>query len=288
MKKVIYTVLFLTAARITSAQEIDPVNLDAFVTTTFQNLNIAGASVLVTQKGKIMLNKGYGFADLSHNVPASSGTKYFLVGPGGMLLSAAILQLIEQGKISLDDEASKYLPNFPWQSRPVKIRHLLNSTSGIIDYHYLGDPLESTYRTPKASDEVIGLFAGKTFTSEVPGTKWDWSISNFALLVEILEKVTGASYQAYLQKNIITPLDLKETAYLEEAQLIKNFARGYEKQKNELFPTYESLLTYDPSLRISTSTGDLLKIWEGIKNHKLISAKSYALMTTPEGAAITW
>ena len=267
------------------AQEIDPTSLDAFVTSTIQKMNIAGASVLVAQQGKIVLNKGYGFADLSHNVPATPETTYFLVGPGGILLSASILQLIEQGKISLDDDASTYLPDFPWQGHRVKIRHLLSSTSGIIDYHYLGDPLESTYRTPKASDEVIGLFAGKPFTAEVPGSKWDWSISNFALLVEILEKVTGSSYKDYLQKNIIAPLGLLETTYIEEKQLLKNFARGYGKQGDELYPTYQSLLTYDPSLRISTSTGDLFKIWEGIKNHKIITAKSYTLMTTPEGTA---
>ena len=67
---------------------------------------------------------------------------------------------------------------------------------------------------------MIGLFAGKPFTAEVPGSKWDWSISNFALLVEILEKVTGSSYKDYLQKNIIAPLGLRETAYIEEKQFV--------------------------------------------------------------------
>jgi CubicO group peptidase (beta-lactamase class C family) len=160
----------------------------------------------------------------------------------------------------------------------------MNSTSGVMDYHYLGDPLEATYRTPKASDEVVGLFAGRGYTSESPGIKWDWSISNFALLVEILEKVTGSSYQAYLEKNIVKPLELKETHYLEEKQLLTDFARGYGKPNGDLYPTYQSLLTYDPSLRIGISTGDLFKIWDGIRNGKLISAKSYAMMTTPEGA----
>ena len=285
MKKILVILFALAFTTETRAQEIDHKDLDAFVSTTIQKLNIAGASVLITQKGKQVLNKGYGFADLSHDVPATPETTYFLVGPGGFILSACILQLIEQGKLSLEDDVSKYLPDFPLQGHPVKVKHLMSSTSGIIDYHYLGDPLESTYRTPKASDEVTALFSGRPFTSTEPGIKWDWSISNFALLVDILEKVTGASYKDYLQKNIITPLELKGTTYLEEKKVIKHLARGYGKQAGELFPTYQSMFTYDPSLRISTSTGDLFKIWDAIRSNKIISAKSFAMMTTPEGAA---
>ena len=285
MKKILVILFALAFTTETRAQEIDHKDLDAFVSNTIQKLNIAGASVLITQKGKQVLNKGYGFADLSHDVPATPETTYFLVGPGGFILSACILQLIEQGKLSLEDDVSKYLPDFPLQGHPVKVKHLMSSTSGIIDYHYLGDPLESTYRTPKASDEVTALFSGRPFTSTEPGIKWDWSISNFALLVDILEKVTGVSYKDYLQKNIITPLELKGTTYLEEKKVIKHLARGYGKQAGELFPTYQSMFTYDPSLRISTSTGDLFKIWDAIRSNKIISAKSFAMMTTPEGAA---
>src|SRR3954467_15148721 len=124
------------------------------------------------------------------------------------------MQLVGQGKISLDDELSKHLPAFPLQGRTRSARHLITSTPEIIDYHYLGDPLEATYRTPKASDEVRALFSGRAFTTDAPGSKGDWSISNFALLVEILEKVSGMSYPDYLQKNVIMPLDLKSTKYI--------------------------------------------------------------------------
>ncbi len=283
MKTLIPILLFVVTPLGAVSQSVSP-DLDRWIATMVKDHGIAGASVFVSEKGKVVLNKGYGFADLSFNVPASAETKYFLVGPGGMILSACILQLIEAGKLGLDDEASSYLPEYPWQGRHVLIRHLLNSTSGVMDYHYLGDPLESTYRTPKASDEVIGLFAGRGYTSGAPGIKWDWSISNFALLVEILEKVTGLSYKTYLQQKVIGPLNLHDTYYLEEKQLIPQFARGYAKQNGDLYPTYQSLLTYDPSLRIGISAGDLFKIWDGIRSGKLVTPKSFTLMTTPEGA----
>lgn len=124
--KNILIILFIIPARLWS-QEINQKDLDAFVTTTIQKLNIAGASVLVSQHGKPILNQGYGFADLSHDVPTTPETTYFLVGPGGFILSACILQIIEQGKISLDDDVSKYLPDFPLQGHAVKIRHLLSA-----------------------------------------------------------------------------------------------------------------------------------------------------------------
>jgi CubicO group peptidase (beta-lactamase class C family) len=287
MKKFIFLILITLIPFRIFAQEISASELDDFTNSTFKKLNIAGASVLVKQNGKILLNRGYGMADLSHDVPAGPETTYFLVGPGMFILSACMLQLIEQGKISLDDGVEKYLPEFPLQGHKVKIRHLMNSTSGIIDYHYLGDPLESSYFTPKATDEVVGLFSGRPFTTTEPDTRWDWSISNFALLTDILERVTGMAYKDYLQKNVIAPLGLKETTYLEEKVIVKHLARGYGKQGEELYPAYRSLFTYDPSLRISTSTGDLLKIWEGIKDHKIISAKSFTMMSTPEGVAKT-
>ena len=206
MKKILIILLTLIPIK-HWAQEIDQKDLDAFVNTTIQKLKIAGASVLVANHGKLILNKGYGFADLSHDVVATSETTYFLVGPGGFILSTCILQLIEQGRLSLNDDVSKYLPDFPLQGHPVKVSHLLSSTSGIIDYHYLGDPLESTYRTPKASDEVTALFAGRPFTSTEPGIKWDWSISNFALLLDHLFLFeVGSSLQ--VQRRDDVPLEI--------------------------------------------------------------------------------
>src|SRR5450631_2624477 len=105
-----------------------------------------------------------------------------VVGPMIPFTGVAVLQLMEKGKLSLDDDISKYIPEFPMQGHRVSIRNLLNHTTGIVDYHYLGDEIDGTSRQPKALDEVMALFAGKPWVNE-PGTKWDWSISGFQLLV---------------------------------------------------------------------------------------------------------
>src|SRR5205814_4905529 len=106
---------------------------------------------------KIVLEKGYGFADLGLEAPAKSGTVYHVVGPMMPFTGIAVMQLVERGKLSLDDDISKFIPEFPLQGRRVTVRQLLNHTSGIVDYHYLGDQIEATSRQPKALDEVMAL-----------------------------------------------------------------------------------------------------------------------------------
>ena len=120
--------------------------------------------------------------------PTKDETVYHIVGPMMPFTGVAVMQLVERGKVSLDDDISKLVPEFPMQGHHVSVRQLLNHTTGIVDYHYLGDAIDGTSRQPKALDEVMALFAGKPWVNE-PGTKWDWSISGFQLLVTILERV---------------------------------------------------------------------------------------------------
>lgn len=265
------------------AQKSNQSELNKFIKATTEQVKAAGASVLIAHQGKIILNKGYGFAHLGFRVPATPQTKYFVVGPQVTVLATAILQQVEKGILSLDDEIQKYLPDFPLQGKKVTIRHLLTSTSGIPDYHYLGDPLQGQNYQPKALDEVIDLFAGKPFLIE-PGSKYDWSISNFALLTDILQRITDQPYRDYLYNNIIKPLDLTETEYLEHDKLITNFAQGYRIMDTSFFPATESLFTYGYSHRLVTTTADLYKIWNGLKTHKLLKTTTFNLMTSKEEA----
>ena len=108
------------------------------------------------------------------------------------------------GNLSLADDISKFVPEFPLQGHHVTVRQLLNHTSGIVDYHYLGDPIEATSREPKALDEVMALYADKKWVHE-PGTKWDWSISGFQLLVTILKRVTGQNLRRVRPPEYLQP-----------------------------------------------------------------------------------
>ncbi len=261
----------------------DTKQLDEFVIKLVADSRAAGASVLIVSKNEILLNKGYGYAELGFGVPADPNTKYFMIAPGTFMLTTAIMQLADKHQLKLDDEISKYLPDFPLQGRKVTIKHLITSTSGIPDYHYLGDPHVGLRFQPRTLDEVINLFTGQPFVNE-PGQKFDWSISNFALLVAILEKVTNTNYELYTAKNFLQPLALTQTQYITEDKIIYQMAQGYHVVDSSFIPARESLIKYDPSLRFATTTGDIYKLWNGIRLGKVISSKSFELMTSREEA----
>jgi CubicO group peptidase (beta-lactamase class C family) len=263
-------------------------NLDAIVKQVIDRERVVGASVLVARGDRILLHKGYGFADLGLNAPAGPATVYHVVGPMLPFTGIAVMQQVERGKLSLDDDISKFIPEFPLQGHHVTIRQLLNHTSGIVDYHYLGDPIEATSRQPKALDEVMALYAGKNWVNE-PGTKWDWSISGFQLLVTIVERVTGQSFPDYVQQNIITPAGVKSTTYCDDFTLTRGLSHAYRKigagVETKYVEARENGMAYNSDLRFCSTVADLLQLWRAIKTKNLVRPETFKQMTTAEGAA---
>jgi len=245
---------------------------------------VAGASVLVMRRGEVLLRAGYGFADLGLEAPAKEDTVYHVVGPMLPFTGIAVMQLVEHGKLSLDDELSKYIPEFPMQGHRVTIRQLLNHTSGIVDYHYLGDPIEATSRMPKALDEVMALYAGKKWVND-PGKKWDWSISGFQLLVTIVERVSGESFADYVRKNIFEPAGVQHTSYCDDFSLVRGLSHAYRHFEQGFVPAYENDMAYNADLRFCSTVSDLYQLWRSIGEKKLVQPKTWEQMTTAEGAA---
>jgi len=239
-------------------------NLDEVAARVIAQQGVVGASVLVAQGGRILLHKGYGLADLGLEAPVKDETVYHVVGPMLPFTGIAVLQQMERGKLSLDDEISRYIPEFPMQGHHVTIRQLLNHTSGIVDYHYLGDPIEATSRQPKALDEVMALYAGRNWVNE-PGAKWDWSISGFQLLVTIVERVSGQSFADYVQRNIITPAGVKSTNYCDDFNVVHGLAHSYRKSGEGYAPANENDMAYNADLRFCSTVGDLYQLWRAIQ-----------------------
>src|SRR6266853_2750834 len=278
----------VAAHAVQSANSAPGVDLDTIVQRVIARERVVGASVLVARGDRILLHKGYGFADLGLEAPAKDETVYHVVGPMMPLTGIAVMQQVERGKLSLDDEISKFVPDFPLQGHRVTIRQLLNHTSGIVDYHYLGDPIEATSRQPKALDEVMALYSGKRWVNE-PGTKWDWSISGFQLLVTILERVTGQTYEDYVSRNIFKPAGVKATTYCDDFTLTRGLSHAYRKMGTGVNTNYvearENAMAYNSDLRFCSTVGDLLKLWRAIKEKSLVRAETFKQMTTAEGAA---
>jgi CubicO group peptidase (beta-lactamase class C family) len=267
-----------------SAQTNSAADLDSTVQRVIAQERVVGASVLVARGDHVLLHKGYGFADLALEAPAKDETVYHVVGPMLPFTGIAVMQQVEHGKLSLDDDISKFIPEFPLQGHHVTVLQLLNHTSGIVDYHYLGDPIEATSRQPKALDEVTALFANKNWVND-PGKKWDWSISGFNLLVTIVERVTGQSFSDYVQQNIFTPAGVKSTSFCDDFTLTHGLAHAYRKIGAGYVEARENGMAYNSDLRFCSTVGDLLKLWRAIKDKNLVQPATFQQMTTAEGAA---
>ncbi|MEP6763705.1 MAG: serine hydrolase domain-containing protein [Gemmatimonadaceae bacterium] len=260
-------------------------DLDAIVRKVFADQHVVGASVLVMQHDKVLLHKGYGVADLALDVPSKDETVYHIVGPMLPFTGVAVMQLVENGRVGLDDDLSKYVPEFPLQGHHVTIKQLLNHTSGIVDYHYLGDPIEATSRMPKALDEVMALYAGKKWTND-PGVKWDWSISGFQLLVTVVERVSQQRFADYVQKNIFEPAMLEHTSYCDDFTMTKGLSHAYRRFESGYVDAHENDMAYNVDLRFCSSVSDLNKLWSALRSGKLVKPATFAQMQKAEGAAL--
>jgi CubicO group peptidase (beta-lactamase class C family) len=281
---VVASLVLVMATRAESWAQVATQELDAVAQRMIAQERVAGASVLVVQRGKVLLHKGYGHADLGLDAPAKDTTTYHVVGPMQPFTGIAVMQLVERGKLALDDELAKHVPEFPLQGHRVTIRQLLNHTSGIVDYHYLGDPIESTSRQPKALDEVMALYAGKKWVND-PGKKWDWSISGFQLLVTIVERVSGESFADYVRNHILAPAGVTSTTYCDDLSLVRGLSRAYRHFEQGFVPAYENGMAFNTDLRFCSTVGDLYQLWKAIGDKKLVQPATFAMMTTAEGAA---
>jgi D-alanyl-D-alanine carboxypeptidase len=280
----VLTALILGITRLSSGQR-STADLDAIAKRVISQQRVVGASVLVARGDRILLHKGYGFADLGLEAPSKAESVYHVVGPMMPFTGLAVMQQVERGKLSLDDDIVKFIPEFPMQGNHVSVRQLLNHTSGIVDYHYLGDPIEATSRQPKALDEVMALYSGKQWVNE-PGTKWDWSISGFQLLVTILERVTGRSYDDYVRENIFSPAGIKATTYCDDFTLVRGLSHGYRKLGSTYVAANENDMAVNYDLRYCSTAGDLYQAWRAVRERKLVQPETLKLMSTAEGPAM--
>jgi len=260
-------------------------DLDAIARKVIAREQVVGASVLVSRGGKVLLHKGYGYAELNLKVPAKDETVYHVVGPLMPFTGVAVMQLVESGKLSLDADISTLVPTFPLQGRHVTVRELLSHTSGIVDYHYLGDAIDGTSRQPKSLNEVIALFSNRPWVNE-PGTTWDWSISGFALLVSIVERVSGQTFDDYMQQHVYAPAGMKSTTLCDDFTMTPGLSPGYRRGGGGQVQAAEDDMAFNYDLRYCSTVGDLARGWAAVDNHKLVSAATLAQMSKAEGPAV--
>jgi CubicO group peptidase (beta-lactamase class C family) len=273
------TVLILLLPIVLSAQKNYPVLLDRYMHAQV-NVNEFTGTVLVARKGKVIYEKAFGLADREWNIPNTIDTKFEIGSITKQFTAACVLQLAEEGKISLDDKLSRYFPDFP-KADSVTIHMLLTHTSGIKDFTGLPE-FGNMSKLPVEKDTMVALIKKQPFDFS-PGTKWHYSSSGYYLLGYIIEKVTGKSYSDYVFEHVIQIAGLKNTCVNRWDTILLYRAKGYEKTPNEGWKNayYISMEGPFSAGAIISTIEDLYQWNKALFSNQIISSAMLAKMTTP-------
>ncbi|MFV8327362.1 serine hydrolase [Flavobacterium sp. ZS1P14] len=219
-------------------------------------------SVLVADAGKVIYKKGFGMANMEWNIPNQSDTKHRLGSITKQFTSMLILQLVEQGKLKLDAPISTYLPNYPKASGDkITIHHLLTHTSGIPNYTSFPNFIKDLSINSYSPEAFVKVFADLPLEF-TPGEKFAYSNSGYFLLGYIIEKVSGKTYEQFLEDAILIPLKMNNTGFDHHETILKNRASGYEKNGKN----YNNASYLDLSIPYAAgslySTADDLYLWD--------------------------
>ena len=220
--------------------------IDAFVRHEMSVHQIPGVSLAVLRRGKVVLLKSYGLANVEHQVPVKPSTIFQSGSMGKQFTAAAVMILAQENKLSLDDKISKYFPDSPPTWEDITIYHLLTHTSGMGDY-----PSEIDLRRDYTEDELFESFK-KAPLDFVPGTNWNYSNIGYATLGFLIRKVTGKYYGDFVQQRIFKPLGMTTARIISEADIVPNRAAGYRLVNGQL----QNQAWVSPSMN-STADGSL-------------------------------
>jgi len=254
-------------------------NMDQLVQSYVDHHKFMG-SAIVARDGKILLDKGYGFANLEWDIPNSPQTKFRLGSVTKQFTAASILLLEERRELRIDERAGKYLSDLPKAWDKITIYNLLTHTAGIPNFTNFPD-----YKTNHASavtpGELLKRFIDRPLEFP-PGEKFAYSNSGYIVLGMIIEKVSGQTYGTFVQDNIFTPLAMHDSGYDSNNAIIKHRASGYSfasgSPKNA---SYVDMTVPFAAGGLYSTVEDMLKWENGLFEGKLLTQASLTKMTTP-------
>jgi CubicO group peptidase (beta-lactamase class C family) len=219
-----------------------------------------GATVIVVKGGKTLLRKGYGMADLELGVAAEPDMVFRLGSVTKQFTATSILMLVEQGKLSLSDDITKFLPDYPTRGRTITIEHLLTHTSGIKSYTSI-PAWFALWRKDMTVTELIDLFKNEPMDF-APGEQWLYNNSGYILLGAIIEKVSGQTYEQFVRKNIFEPLGMKHSFYGSATRVIPRRVPGYTMSRDGIENAQYISMTQPYAAGSLLSNVDDLALWD--------------------------
>jgi CubicO group peptidase (beta-lactamase class C family) len=230
-------------------------------------------------KDDYMWVKGFGYADVENQVPATADSAYRYASVQKSMTATAVLQLIERGRISLDAEIQAYVPYYPRKAWPVTVRQLLGHLGGVP--HYVNREVEQHFTTHKSTREAISVFEKYDLVAE-PDTKFSYSTYGYNLLGAAIESASGQSYADYMRDHVWGPAGMSATAMDDPLAIVPRRVRGYQEVDGKL----RNSEFIDVSSRFAGggtrgTVPDLLRFMMALNEGRLIGPASLALMATP-------
>jgi len=267
----------LLAGRAFAANNSLAERIDAFVRAEQKRQGVPGLAVGVVSHGKVVLAKGYGFANLEHQVPVTADTLFQSASVGKMFTAMAVMHQVEAGRLSLSDSITKYFPDAPATWRPITVRHLLTHTSGIQD-------LEGQLNERKDyTDEDFVKFIYALPVEFPAGLRWSYSNSGYVLLGILVNRAAGTSYINVLGEQVFKPAHMKTARGISEADIIPNRSAAYRVSggvvKNQTWISPSLNTTGDGSLYLSLE--DMLAWDTAVEKRSLLGGGSWSEILTP-------
>ncbi len=270
-----FLLLGFTASRAAAASV--NARIDAFVRAELERQKVPGVGIGIVKNGKVLLAKGYGFANLEHQVPVKPETLFQAGSIGKQFTAMAVMLQVEAGKLALTDSLTKFFPGAPATWGGITVRHLLNHTSGLPD-------LEGTLDYRKDyTDEELARFAQALTLEFAPGSRWSYSNTGYVLLGIIVNRVAGTFYGDVLKEQVFKPAGMKTARIISEADIIPHRAAGYRMDKGTLknqewvSPTLNT--TGDGSLYVSVR--DMIAWDAAVQARAILKPESWREILTP-------
>lgn len=275
-------VLFVLISALATAQHK---SVDQVVSSYVQNRNFNGA-VLIARKGKIEYLKYTGIANRHYGIPFSPETRFQIFSVTKAFTAVLIMQLYEQGKISLDSTISAYYPEYKGEAgRKATIRNLLTYSSGRDIREMQSKFIAEAYdQNLWPVDTFIARYCSERLI-DVPGTKFNYNNGDYIILGRIIEKICKKPFDEVLRDNILTPLKMHNTNYLRHEDIVQNLDEGYRSigtgSDSLIMPTNHYMDNHFSAGAMYATPADLLVFDQAIFNHTLLKKETVELMLTP-------
>lgn len=232
------------------------------------HLHTPGCAIAVIQHGKLIYKKGYGLANMEYDIPITTASIFDIASVSKQFAGLAISTLIQEGKIALDDDIRKHLPEVPDFGHVITIQHLLHHTSGLRDWpstlHIAGWRWDETF----AFADIIRMVKQQKELDFLPGERYSYSNTGYNLLALIVEKITGTSFRSWTSEHIFSPLKMNSSSFQDDpSRIIKNMAYSYTPQDSG-YTKDPNALTALGSSSLYTSVDDLI-LWVNHFNEQI-------------------